>query len=65
MSKHSATINKVMSIISKRESKQASGLSFRVQLEGSPDEVIRTRGFNNDGNNLQPNPIQTEEAPNE
>ena len=54
-----------MTIISKRESKQASGLSFRVQLDGSPDEVIRTRGFNNDGNNLQPNPIQNEATPNE
>ena len=65
MSRHSATINRVMTIISKRESKQASGLSFRVQLEGSPDEVIRTRGFNNDGNNLQPNPIQNEETAND
>ena len=44
-------LNKITAILNKRANLVGAGLSFRVILEGEPDEVFRSRGFNNDQHN--------------
>ena len=55
-------LNKVTAILDKRANLVGAGLSFRVILEGEPDEVFRSRGFTNEQHNKH-NPIQTTENP--